>query len=99
MLTSKRSGSVSPEEVDNGSDTRVSAADGNGSVTSNACRNDSLPEEFLSSRRIGRRNALTYAESGMVDLPDRFEELSVETDEPSTEGRNSSTPGTSKQQH
>lgn len=79
MLTSKRSGSVSPEEVDNGSDTRVPPADGNGSVTSSACRNDSLPEEFLSSRRIGRRNALTYAESGMVDLPDRFEELSMET--------------------
>ncbi|XP_012149466.1 uncharacterized protein LOC105663657 [Megachile rotundata] len=98
MLTPKRPGSVTPEEIGNETDTKVPDATRNTLVTSTTCRNDSLSEEFLSSRRSGRRNALTYAESGMVDLPDRFEELSVDTHETNKEGQNPSIPGTSKQQ-
>ncbi|KZC11439.1 hypothetical protein WN55_03028 [Dufourea novaeangliae] len=53
---------------------------GNGSVSRSMC--DEQITKFLSTRRSGRRNALTdslacRAETGIVELPDRFEGLSV----------------------
>lgn len=91
MLTPGRSGPVSPEEIGNGADTKDPGAGGNGSGTyihgtraPGTYDTDDRAKEFLSTGRTGRRNALTeilgrHAETGMLDLPDRFEELSVET--------------------
>ncbi|OAD54559.1 hypothetical protein WN48_06614 [Eufriesea mexicana] len=91
MLTPGRSGSISPEEIGNGPDTKDPGAASNGSGTymhstraPGTYDSDDRAKEFLSTGRTGRRNALTeilgrHAETGMLDLPDRFEELSVET--------------------
>ncbi|XP_033179018.1 uncharacterized protein LOC100750086 isoform X1 [Bombus impatiens] len=91
MLTPGRSGSISPAEIGNVPDTKDPGATGNGSGTymrgarsPGSYEGDDRAKEFLSTGRAGRRNALTeilgrHAEPAMLDLPDRFEELSMET--------------------
>lgn len=92
MLAPRRTGPISPEEMGNGPDTKDPGAAGNGSGTCargsrtpGTCDNDDRAKEFLSTGRAGRRNALTeilgrHAGTGeMLDLPERFEDLSMET--------------------
>lgn len=110
MLTPGRSGPISPEEIGNGPDTKDPGATGNGSGTyargtraPTAYETDERAKEFLSTGRTGRRNALTeilshHAETGMLDLPDRFEELTMETGQTNNSSQDSNSPGTSKQQ-
>ncbi|KAK9294837.1 hypothetical protein QLX08_010693 [Tetragonisca angustula] len=110
MLTPGRSEPISPDEIDNGPDTKDPGATENGSGTylrgaraPGSYEGDDRAKEFLSTGRTGRRNALTqilgcHAKAGMLDLPDRFEKLSMETGQPSNGGQESSSPGTSKQQ-
>lgn len=84
MLTPRRSGPISPEQIDNGPETKDPGNVGNGSVTPGALENGEGTKEFLSTGRTGRRNALPdilgrHAETGLLDLPDRFDELSTTT--------------------
>ncbi|XP_043603589.1 uncharacterized protein LOC122576828 [Bombus pyrosoma] len=113
MLTPGRSGSISPAEIGNVPDTKDPGATGNGSGgaymrgarSPGSYEGDDRAKEFLSTGRAGRRNALTeilgrHAEPAMLDLPDRFEELSMETvaGQSSSGGQDPNSPGTSKQQ-
>ncbi|XP_016912280.1 uncharacterized protein LOC107997874 isoform X1 [Apis cerana] len=110
MLTPGRSGPISPEEIGNGPDTKDPGATGNGSGTyargtraPTTYETDERAKEFLSTGRTGRRNALTeilshHAETGILDLPDRFEELTMETGQTNNSNQDSNSPGTSKQQ-
>ncbi|XP_031833949.1 uncharacterized protein LOC116427577 [Nomia melanderi] len=103
MQTPKRSGPNTPEEIDSGSQKKDpnATSDGNGSVTPNSC--DGQLCKFLSTGRSGRRNAITdmlacHAEPGLVDLPDRFEDLSVNIDQSNAGVQDPNAPSTSKQQ-
>ncbi|XP_076235181.1 uncharacterized protein LOC143179739 isoform X2 [Calliopsis andreniformis] len=101
MLTPRRSGPISPEEIGNGHETKDPGSTGNGSVTPGTFENGDGTKEFLSTGRTGRRNALPdimgcHAETGLLDLPDRFEELSTATDQ-SSSGQDPNLPSTSKQ--
>lgn len=102
MLTPKRAGPISPEELGNASDVKDGNGSGNGSVTPGTYENGDGSKEFLSTGRTGRRNALPdilgrHAETGLSDLPNRFEELSTDADRSNTGGQDPNTPGTSKQ--
>lgn len=84
MLTPRRSGPISPEEFGNGPETKNPGTAGNSSVTPGGYENGEEAKEFLTTGRTGRRNALPnilgrHAETGLLDLPDRFEELSTNT--------------------
>ncbi|KOX78935.1 hypothetical protein WN51_08694 [Melipona quadrifasciata] len=91
MLTPGRSEPISPDEIGNGPDTKDPGARENDSATyvrgvraPGSYEGDDRAKEFLSTGRTGRRNALTqilgcHAKTGMLDLPDRFEKLSMET--------------------
>ncbi|XP_043250091.1 uncharacterized protein LOC122396053 isoform X2 [Colletes gigas] len=103
LLTPRRSGSISPEEIDNGPETKDLGTAENGSVTPGAYENGEGAKEFLTTGRTGRRNAMPnilgrHAEIGLLDLSNRFKELSTHTDRSSSGGQNLNAPGTSKQQ-
>ncbi|CAK9822210.1 hypothetical protein ANTRET_LOCUS788 [Anthophora retusa] len=108
MLTPSQSESedpITPKEIGNGSVTENSRAAGNesGSYAHGTRTVGTLEVEFFSTGRTGRRNAVAdlfgrHAEPEMSDLPDRFEELSVETDQSKNDRQDPNSPGTSKQQ-
>ncbi|CAL7948744.1 unnamed protein product [Xylocopa violacea] len=111
MLTSGRSGSVHPEEIGNGPDTKDpgTSEDGSKTYTRDACtpgvyENDNGMKEFLSTERTGRRNALTeylrrQAETEeLSSVSDRFDKLSVETGQSNSNRQDPNSPSTSKQQ-
>lgn len=76
---------------------------GNGAVSPGSYENGDRLQEFLSTGRAGRRNALPefigrHTQPGLVDLAERFKELSTDTDQPSGSGsQDPNAPGTSKQ--
>ncbi|XP_017793641.1 PREDICTED: uncharacterized protein LOC108575377 [Habropoda laboriosa] len=108
MLTPSQSGSedpITPEEIGNGSVTENPRATGSDSSSyAHGTRTVGTFEvEFFSTGRTGRRNAVAdlfgrHAETEIIDLPDRFEELSVETDQSKNDRQDPNSPGTSKQQ-
>ncbi|XP_076379478.1 uncharacterized protein LOC143259788 [Megalopta genalis] len=65
-------------------------------------RRDSQLWKFLSTDRSTRRNAITdlcsYSETGILELPERFEDLSVGIGQSNNGTQDSNTPSTSKQQ-
>lgn len=75
------------EEIGNGPDTKApgAAGDGSGAYSPGDYESDIRAKQFLSSGRSGRRNALggfrvdDHVETGALDLPNRFEKLTVET--------------------
>ncbi|XP_053986404.1 uncharacterized protein LOC128880394 isoform X2 [Hylaeus volcanicus] len=101
MLTPRRSGPISPDEIGNVPDAKDPGPTGSGSVTPGSYENGEGAKEFLTTGRTGRRNALPnimgrHAETGILDLPDRFDELSTNTDQPNN-GQDPNAPSTSKQ--
>ncbi|XP_078035162.1 uncharacterized protein LOC144469108 isoform X1 [Augochlora pura] len=64
-------------------------------------RRDSQLWKFLSTDRSTRRNAITdlccYAEAGILELPDRFEDLSVNIGQSNNGAHDPNAPSTSKQ--
>ncbi|KAG7202796.1 hypothetical protein KM043_009959 [Ampulex compressa] len=102
MLNPRRGGPVSSEEIGNGPESKDNGATGSGAVSPGTYENGDGSKEFLSTGRTGRRNALPdilgrHAETGLSDLPDRFEELSTHTDQANNGGQAASTSGMSKQ--
>ncbi|XP_076624945.1 uncharacterized protein LOC143343685 isoform X2 [Colletes latitarsis] len=103
MLMRRHLESINPEEIDNGPETEDLGTAENGSVTPGAYENGEGAKEFLTTGRTGRRNAMPnilgrHAEIGLLDLSNRFKELSTHTDQSSSGGQNLNAPGTSKQQ-
>ncbi|XP_017879886.1 uncharacterized protein LOC108624836 [Ceratina calcarata] len=95
------------EEIGNGPDTKApgAAGDGSGAYSPGDYESDVRAKEFLSTERTGRRNALTdlldhhhHVETGTLDLPNRFEKLTVETDQSNNSMQDQNSPSTSKQQ-
>ncbi|XP_078035171.1 uncharacterized protein LOC144469108 isoform X2 [Augochlora pura] len=104
------SGSVTPEEDDDiiddesekqepGTTADDSVIPGSEPVTPS--RRDSQLWKFLSTDRSTRRNAITdlccYAEAGILELPDRFEDLSVNIGQSNNGAHDPNAPSTSKQ--
>ncbi|XP_076645883.1 uncharacterized protein LOC143355174 isoform X1 [Halictus rubicundus] len=108
------SGSLTPEEEDNefiddnepekknpSTSTDGSVIPGSEPVTPS--RRDAQLWEFLSTNRSARRNAITnvlrcHAKAGMLELPNRFEDLTVNIGQSKNGAHDPNTPGTSKQQ-
>ncbi|XP_032679661.1 uncharacterized protein LOC116848043 isoform X3 [Odontomachus brunneus] len=101
MLTPRRAGPVGPEEI--GPDDKGVSNAASGSVTpGGSYESGDGSKEFLSTGRTGRRNALPnilgrHAETGLSDLPDRFDALSTHSDQSNNSGQDPNIPGTSKQ--
>lgn len=83
MLTPRRAGPVGPEEIRDGPDDKGASDATSGSVTpGGSYESGDGSKEFLSTGRTGRRNALPnilgrHADTGLSDLPDRFDALST----------------------
>ena len=74
---------VNPESVAGLKEPDSSKAGTSGAVTPGAVINGEGSEEFLSTGRTGRRNAMPdilgeHMETGTADLPEKFESLSTD---------------------
>lgn len=87
-----------------GSDGAGSSKAGDGTIPGTRVEDESGTQEFLSTGRTGRRNALAdilgrHAATGISDLSDRFRELSTEAERGKTTGEREADQLSTSKQH